>query len=125
PGPGPGGTMPPARMPAPRRTHHRVVGTPDPARSCATRRGPAGTSRRGRISRTRSGAGLRLHPVLVRVLLPVAVPGSVEDLERLADRLAVLVGGALQVLVGDVGFTHLQMGVSTTTRQAHDESSRR
>jgi hypothetical protein len=54
------------------------------------------------------------------MLLAIARLGPLHDLDRLGNRFAVLVGGALQILVGDVRFAHLEVGVSTATGQAHE-----
>src|SRR5688500_10077216 len=45
--------------------------------------------------------------------------GRLERLECLLDAATVFVRSSLDVLVGDVGLTHLAMGVHAATRQAH------
>src|SRR3954447_22008562 len=57
--------------------------------------------------------------VFLGVLLPVLRFGPAHDVERLGDRVAVLFGGALDVLVGDVGRAHLAMSIHAATRQTH------
>ena len=57
--------------------------------------------------------------VLLRMRLAILRLRPLHDVERLGDRAAVLVGGALEVLVGDVGFAHVEVGVHAATGQAH------
>src|SRR6476660_5434634 len=81
------------------------------------RPGAAGVGPRMRSAIRRDGLLRPLGCVLTLILRL----GPLEDVEGLGDRASVLVGGALQILVGDVGFAHLEVGVHAAARQAHVE----